>query len=664
VDPEPRRLNVAFPFRLRTRFSRVDEPSRALPARRLASGLAAVLVLGCALVPTRLVAQAQPDTLRADTLRMDTLPPMMRPEPDTLPPGDSVEADTIFYNLPAVDHRPAHGWVSGAWSWNHDEIMASGAITLIDLLEKVPGVIALRAGDYGTPQAITAFALGAGRIRVFRDGFELVPLSGGSVDLGRVGLGGVTLVRLERFPDEIRIYLESFTFEDGRAYSLVEAGTGDLNTNLLRGMFANPTALGGDFALAMERADSRGARGNEQGFAQGTWVRYQLHRGNAAGIAVDYRRMATQTAAPYVADATRSDLTVRGRVAAPGGFTAEAYWGRSSYGIEDDSAAYLTEGGRRTQLGVRGSWALRGFFADAAWRRFGEKAGIPSDRLDASVGADLPRVGGIVADFDRATWEGQTTTAHRVRGWTRPVLGFSVFGSWASGTFGARTHPILEAALPEQPNDTTVSPVVPAEPPYFRVTERTTSRYGVQWAMAGVVLSGARLRVEADSLLPVGIEPDRAGPAIATDSVHLGWEAAARLPLPILRGLSVEGSYQEWADPWSYLPERIYQGAVVFHRSFLESENFEMWLNVGVVGHDPMTTRQLVEDPEGEAGAMMYGTVPFYQSWYTRLQLRIVTVRIFLGWDNFTVRRDLQDFSGRLLPITRAYYGIRWTMWN
>lgn len=655
MDPEPRRLNVASPS-------------------RIAVALACALALASALAPAHLAAQAQPDSVRADTLRVDTLqvdtlqvdtlPPMMRPEPDTLPPGDSVEADTIFYNLPRVDHRPANGWTSGAWSWNHDEILATGAITLLDLLEKVPGVIALRAGDYGTPHALTAFALGAGRIRVFRDGFELVPLVGGSVELARVGLGGITHVRLERMPDEIRIYLESFTFADGRAYSLVEAGTGDLNTNLLRGMFGNPTALGGDVALALERADSRGARGNEQGFVQGTWVRYQLHRGDAAGIAVDYRRMASQTDAPYVGDATRSDLTVRGRVALPGGFTAAAYWGRSSYSIEDDSAAYYTEGGRRSQLGVRASWALGGFFADGAYRHFGGDDGLPSDRVDVSLGADLPRVGGFVADLDRATWEGEAVTARRVRGWTRPLLGFSAFGSWASGTYGARTYPMLEAALPEQPSDTTVVTVPPSPPPYHRFTERTTSRYGVQWAMAGVVLSGAKLWVEADSLLPIGIEPDRSGPAIAAGSGHQGWEATASLPLPILRGLHVEGSYQEWSRPWTYLPERIYRGTAVFHRTFLESENFEMWLNVGVVGHDPMTTRELVQDPEGEEGAMIYGTVPFYQSWYTRLQLRIVTVRIFLGWDNFAIRRDLQNFPGRLLPITRAFYGIRWTMWN
>ncbi len=635
------------------------------PPRRLRAAAAPSRLLLAALLfggPGHLAAQARPDSLRADTLRTDTVPPPIRPMPDSLPPGDSAEADTIFYNLPTMDHRPANGWESGAWSWNHDEILASGAATLVDLLEKVPGMVALRTGDYGTPQTVTAFGLGAGRIRVFRDGFELVPLAGGSVDLSRVGLGGVTGVRLERLPDEIRIYVDSFAFEDGRAYSLVEAGTGDLNTNLLRGMFANPTALGGDIALALERADSRGARGNEQGYVQGTWLRYQLHRGDAAGIAVDYRRMASQTQAnPYFANATRSDLTVRGRVRVPGGLTAEAFWGRSSHEVDD--TAFATEGGRRSQLGVRAAWEVKGVFADAAYRHFGGDDGLPSDRIDVSVGADLPLVGGFVADLDRATWGGETVMARHVRGWTRPLLGFSAFGSWGSGTYGARTFPLGNMTLPAAAADSVEPPVAEPPPPAFRTTERTATRYGVQWSLWGITLSGARLWLDADSLLPVGILPDRGEPAIAAGVGHQGWEATGSLPLPILRGLHVEGSYQEWARPWSYMPARIYRGAAVYHRTFLESENFEMWLTMGVVGRDEMTTRQLVDDGSGEGGTV-YGQVPFYQNWYARLQLRIVTVRIFMGWDNFTVRRDLQDFPDRLLPITRAFYGIRWTMWN
>ena len=44
--------------------------------------------------------------------------------------------------------------------------------------------------------------------------------------------------------------------------------------------------------------------------------------------------------------------------------------------------------------------------------------------------------------------------------------------------------------------------------------------------------------------------------------------------------------------------------------------------------------------------------------------MRIVSVRVFIRWENFTVRRNLQDYPGRLLPPTRTVYGVRWILWN
>lgn len=56
--------------------------------------------------------------------------------------------------------------------------------------------------------------------------------------------------------------------------------------------------------------------------------------------------------------------------------------------------------------------------------------------------------------------------------------------------------------------------------------------------------------------------------------------------------------------------------------------------------------------------------VPFFQSWHGRLQIRVVSMRIFVDWENFAVREDNLDFPERRLPQTRAVYGIRWTLWN
>jgi hypothetical protein len=56
--------------------------------------------------------------------------------------------------------------------------------------------------------------------------------------------------------------------------------------------------------------------------------------------------------------------------------------------------------------------------------------------------------------------------------------------------------------------------------------------------------------------------------------------------------------------------------------------------------------------------------VPFYQSWYTDVQVRVLTVHLFIRWENFTLRQRLQDFPGRVLPYTRSVYGVKWIMWN
>jgi hypothetical protein len=625
------------------------------------------------LTPAAAAGHVPPDTIRVDTLKVDTIPradtlrkeladPEMEVRDDARAPGDSLPADTIFHNLPRVDVPGPAGWAQGVWHWDQEAIMVSGAVSLADLLAEVPGVITLRAGDFGTPLAATAFGLGGGGIRVFRDGFEVLPLEGGVPDLARIGLVGISSVRVERFPGSLNVRLEGFQHTEGRAFSVVEAGTGDLATNLLRGIFADPTSLGGSVGVGLERADSRGARGNETGDVTGTWLRYQLHRGDAAGLAVELRKMGSKTeAADYASSVSRTDWTVRGRVRVVEGLSVEAYGGKSTHRVDDVRPAFALEGGARSQLGVRAALERSGVFAEGAYRRFGG-AGLPSGRLDARVGADLPAVGGVSAELDRAFWPDVTTGARRVRGWTHPVLGLSVFGSWESGTAGARLSPLMGSPEPDAAADAGDPPEggdVEGAPGDFHVTERTATRLGAQWAWRGFALSGALLELEVDSLLPLGLQPDRGAPALP-GGTRSGWEVWGRIPMP-LRGLAFQGSLQQWEEDWSYLPRRRYSAALVFHDTFLESGNLEWWWTLGVRGHDPMTVRQVAA--EGEDGVEL-AVVPFFQDWYAQLQLRILTFKLFVGWENFARRPALQSYPGRLLPVTRAVYGIRWTLWN
>jgi len=314
---------------------------------------------------------------------------------------------------------------------------------------------------------------------------------------------------------------------------------------------------------------------------------------------------------------------------------------------------------------VRAAWDRGPFSAEGAYRRFGGDD-LPSSRLDLSLGADDRSLGGFSADYERASWPETTTSGRRLQAWTRSVFGLSLFGSWESGTAGARTGPLTTPLPPDTLAETPAVDSTAVALPLFRVTDRKATRFGARWSWRGIGLAGARLKVEADSLLPLGFEPDRDGPVVA-GGTRAGWEVSGRLPT-FLDGLSIQGSYQTWDEPWPYLPKQSYQGAFVYHKTFLESGNFEWWWTLGVRGRDPMTVRVLAPTSgqasgEGEPEIEL-ATVPFYQNWYFRMEARIVTFRLFIVWENVTRRPNLQDLPGRLLPVTRAVYGIRWTMWN
>jgi hypothetical protein len=178
-----------------------------------------------------------------------------------------------------------------------------------------------------------------------------------------------------------------------------------------------------------------------------------------------------------------------------------------------------------------------------------------------------------------------------------------------------------------------------------------------------VGLSAARLRLDTDSLLILGLPMDRDGltlPGIERS----GWEFAGRVPLSfVLDGLSFDGSATFWDEGARYLPKRSYQGGFVYHDTFLPTGNLELWGSLGVEGRDPMLVP--LADPAAVPTEEAEPTqVPFYQSWYALIQVRVLQLRIFVAWENFTVRKGNRDFPGRNLPIFRAHYGIRWYLWN
>ena len=92
----------------------------------------------------------------------------------------------------------------------------------------------------------------------------------------------------------------------------------------------------------------------------------------------------------------------------------------------------------------------------------------------------------------------------------------------------------------------------------------------------------------------------------------------------------------------------------------MESGNLELWGSLGVRGHDPMQV--FVADDMSGSGSVVQ--TPFYQSWYWQAQVRVVTVRLWFGMDNFTFRRNLQTYPDRILPFGRTFFALRWDLWD
>jgi hypothetical protein len=567
--------------------------------------------------------------------------------------SDSISADTIFYNLPRVESRVPAGYATGIWEWDREAIMASGANTLAELFREVPGLITLLAGDYGTPLSMTAFGLGGAGYRVTRDGFELYPVDGGVADLQRIGLGAITYVRLDRSLGQMRVDLRSHEYDDGQPLSVVEAGTGDLATNMFRGVYADPTALLGSLAVGLERIDTRGRGADEGGNRTGSWVRYQLHLQERAGIAFDLRRMGTQTKVPlYAPTTTRTDAMVRATLRITPGVVVEGYTGRSSYDVEDDDQGFDIVGGSRAQHGGSLGMDRDDFWANGSLRVF--EGDVPSRSLDASGGFVRPGVGGANGAWSQSVLSGRTISDYAARVWVGPLAGITLFGAYQDGEYGSRDGPIADNSV--RPPAIPPTGIIPGT---AAITDRTTLRAGATMSRWGVTLGGAALYARSDVALPLGTEVDFGAPGVP--GVHRkGYEGAVTLPVR-WEGLTLQGSYQWWDEEGPNLPKQVYRGSFEFHRVFKESGNLELWGSAGVRGHDPMLT--FVPD-DGAGGAGGVTRVPFFQSWYGRVQVRIVTVRLFLGWENYTIRRNNQNYPGRLLPFARTFFGLRWDMWN
>ena len=326
--------------------------------------LAAALLVGAAELaaqnppplPPRADTARAPGAARLDTgaARQDT-GAAARARRYSIPLPDSLSPDSFRPQLPPLGAPPGPVPRAGRIVFDHDELWFSGAVTLGELLEHVPGVFLVRAGWFGRPEIIQYAGQGASSIEVYWDGFAMDPLGQDStgLDPSELNLGLVQRVEVEVLPSVVRVYLYSDEQVVRKPRTETSFATGDASTNSYRIRYLNRWKngtgldLGVNFQGSSGVVTSQGRTSDVTLWAKGSWIPSQRYGVAWQVLSVSLDRDSVTLGSnpqslPYLPSrhAHRTDMFLRGFIASRDdgmGLRLDAIAGGSSY--TDTSAA-------------------------------------------------------------------------------------------------------------------------------------------------------------------------------------------------------------------------------------------------------------------------------------------------------------------------------------
>lgn len=582
------------------------------------------------------------------------------PAQEIPPPGDTAAADTVPEappppppRLPSLDPVGPTGWEFGVWEWDRRALLMLPDVSLLDLLQRVPGITPVRVGAAGQPEGAAVLGAAAAGIRYILDGFELDPLTTPTFDPSRLSLLALERVRVERTVTGAVVRLETLSPTDPRPHSVVEAATGDVGVNLFRGIFLAPSVLGGPLAGGFERLASDAAGGSNRTVG---WLKWTFVR-DSAGIQLEYRQSETDRTGFYEGFlGQRRDWALRARARLLG-VTTEAYAGATT--VEDDDGNLVLREGT-PQAGLRFHRAFEGPLPSAGRvaLRFRDHPRLPGTEAAVELWTGLGSWLRVGAEGVRGWWDdAEPTGSLSARARLGPVLGFSAFGEMTLGD--------TPATRLLAPGDSLVLAPV-----------REGLRVGGSFDRWGFHFGAAALRLQADEGAGFGVAFDPDAPRFAAGEAP-ALEALAVIPTG-WEPLWLEAWYLHAEPPgtWLYLPDDQWRVGLVYHDLPLPSGNLEIYSRLEHVFRGPMdtpcTSLLACADTVGDPTVARIGanaTTNF------ELTIRVVTVRAFFRWENVFLRRYQQDLpfghparpgdgDFLALPGQRFVYGIKWEFWN
>jgi hypothetical protein len=556
--------------------------------------------------------------------------------------------------------------------WSREELLQTGALTLGELLEDVPGLTSYRTSWLPSAQQ-AAFLGDFRRVRLFLDGLELDGLdarANGVPDLSELSIIALDEVVVERAAGEVRVWLTSWSHRNVTAYTRTDVFTGDLNTNAFRGMFGRRFLNGALLQFTIEQGESARAR-RAVGAGPPT--------GSATGDG-DLRRLTARTG-----------WTHRG-------FSLDAYWlatSRTRDPTGADPAAWglpAFSGGRRDAwLRLAYGESSRGWHAQATVGTLRTSL-EPADGASQSTGAPSDSTGPALPDSSRRGVQRLLQVGH---GWTRPGLTarattfarwrasgdhaswspgvqLSADGDWLRGVLhverlGRDSSLRLDASTrlalrPWLITSIAISSLRPDDDS-LRRRERTT-RVETALRLGGTWLAGGLIRQVMDSgprtvTLPTLLSPVRADSApLLLGQASTAVTFSARTPL--YKALRLELHGMRWNGGREYRPQTHLRATLILQsewRSRFPKGDFGInarWMHEyrsGVAFLSPDTPAS----PFRQTAAFNVGTA--------LLEIRIQQATIFYQFRNVYGAQYAQ-VPGVPMPPPHQLYGVRWEWFN
>ncbi len=617
-----------------------------------------VLLVGLtAVVSSTASGQAVPprppvDTTRPIAARIDSAvaAPSGQPDRDSVArPRELTEADTIKAPLPAAYLPATMGARSSSRHWTRAELFASGALTVAELLERIPGVTRMAAGFIQAPSAL-AWHGDAGAVRLYVDGVEredLTPRNAGVPDFQLIPVWSFEEVSVEETPGELRVHARTWRVQRTTAETRADVLTGSENLNLFRGFFGKRSSNGLAIQVAAQQAGTVSRPGMDGdalgslirlGWAGGDWsvdassLRQGINRSVGARYFIPPATLEPKALPAFVGASSLTYLRAGWRQPNSAGVWAQfvaasvaAALNAPSGSVGAGSSQTATPTDSADTTASQGQYAVsgglnRGLFRFSGTMRGRSQGGelklAPSlraewadTRAQVSIHAERRHTG-------TATWD--------VRGaaspleWLRLSAAASVTEPMAGG--GTRSGQSADAAV----------------------------KWRDRWVGAGIVKL-------ASANVPGLVEFDSAAGG-ATSPVGTAFKLSATGP--VWRGWMASTELVRWTVSSSYRPQTEVHSRLWFASSFgnrFPNSNFH--LSAGLI-HD---YRSQLYVPKGSDPIGQFASA--YSVFGTQLEIRIASAVISWDYRNMS-GTNFETFPGYLMPRIASIYGIRWEFWN